>query len=414
MSNAMSIAAITRVIKDAIQYRISTSDIAGLDPKIWSLPLDKVETKIASDGNVINLFMYRTTHNQGWRNKDLPSYNNDGDILTKPKLGLDLYYMLSCYGAEDLYAEMMLGYAMQVLHNNPVLAKDFIATQLSNVTETNLEGVKNSRLADQIELIKITPDNVNTEELSRLWTSFGAKYRQSTFYKATVVLIESDEPDRVVIPVKKPLLYVKPFMEPEIIELKAKADLATPPKDILLIQPGNLILILGNSLIGDSTQVLINSELANIVGSPNNSEIIVQIPAVLTAGIQSVQIKHNMKLGEPPVDHKGANSNIMAFVLNPHISNIQLNAGSVSLNIASPIGKDQKVSLLLNELVPQNQDREPNNYKFEFAHNGPIAAGNISVLVPGVNSGDYIVRLRVDRYVSPIVDDVNSYTVNIP
>ena len=264
-------------------------------------------------------------------------------------------------------------------------------------------------------MIKISSDSVNTEELSRLWTSFGAKYRQSTFYIATVVLIESKDPDRVAIPVKKPLLYVRPFQEPEIIELKTKTDLASPPADILLIQPGNLLLIKGNGLLGDTTQVRIGGTLANTVGTPNNVEIIVQLPANLNAGIHAVQIVHTLKLGEPPVDHKGANSNVMAFILNPHISNIQLNAGTISLDIASPIGKDQKVGLLLNELVPQNENREPNNYKFEFAHPGPVPAGNISVPVPGVASGDYIVRLRIDRYISTVPDEnLGALTVTFP
>lgn len=415
MSTAMAIAAVTHVIKEAIRFRINSSDLAGIVPNIWSLPLDKVETKIASDENVINLFMYRTSHNQGWRNKDLPSYSNAGNILTKPKLGLDLYYMLSCYGSEDLYAEMMLGYAMQVLHNNPVLARDFIANQLSNLSGTNLDVVKNSKLADQIESIKITPDNVNTEELSRLWTSFGAKYRQSTFYTATVVLIESEDPDRIVIPVKKPLLYVKPFQKPEIIELKAKDDLTKPPKDILLIRPGNLLLIKGNSLLSDTTKVMIGKIEANIVGTPNNNEIIVKLPTNLEAGIQSLQITHSLKLGDPPVDHKGTNSNVMAFVLNPYISNIKLNAGVISLDVALPIGKDQRVNLLLIELVPQNQNRDPNNYNFEFVHAILVSAGNISIPIPGVATGEYIVRLKLDRHVSSANDDdLNSYTVTIP
>ncbi len=415
MSNAMAIAAVTRVVQDAIRFNLSTSDIAGLDPEVWSLPLDLVESRIEDEVNVINFFMYRTTYNQGWRNEDLPSRSHAGDVLTKPKLGLDLYYILSCYGADDLYGDMMLGYAMQVLHNNPVLSRSFITDQLAAMTGSIFSGVKNSNLADQIEMVKIVPDTVNTEELSRLWTSFGAKYRQSTFYKATVVLIESEEPDRVVLPVEKPMLYVRPFNEPEIVQLQAKASLTAAPHDILLIQPGQLLRIRGNSLIGDTTEVKINGTVAAIQGSPANEEIIVALPAGLVPGIQSVQITHMMKLGDPPVDHKGTNSNVKAFVLNPHITNITLNPGDVTLDISSPVEAEQKVNLLLNERVPPAASHAPHNYTFEFVHPGPVAAGSITIPVAGVVPGEYIVRLQVDKYISVVPDDdLASYLVTFP
>ena len=415
MSNAMAIAAVTRVVQDAIRFNLSSSDIASLDPEVWSLPLDLVESRIEEEANVINFFMYRTTYNQGWRNHDLPSRNNPGDVLTKPKLGLDLFYILSCYGADDLYGEMMLGYAMQVLHNNPVLSRKFITDQLAAMTGSVFSGVKNSNLADQIEMVKIVPDNVNTEELSRLWTSFGAKYRQSTFYKATLVLIESEEPDRVVLPVEKSMLYVRPFREPEITELQAKATLTAFPHDILLIRPGQLLRIRGNSLLGDTTQVMINGTEGTIIGSPANNEITVSLPSSLVPGIQSVQITHMMKLGDPPVDHKGTNSNVKAFVLNPFISNITRNPGDITLDISSPVEARQKVSLLLNERVPPTATHAPHNYTFDFTHPGPVPAGSITIPVAGIVAGEYIVRLQVDRYISVVPkDDLGSYLVTFP
>jgi hypothetical protein len=415
MSNAMAIAAVTRVVQDALRFNISSSDIAGLDPEVWSLPPDLVESRIEEQGNVINFFMYRTTYNQGWRNHDLPARSNPGDVLTRPKLGLDLYYMLSCYGADELYGDMMLGYAMQVLHNNPVLSRSFITDQLAAMSGSIFSGVRNSNLADQIEMVKIVPDDVNTEELSRLWTSYGAKYRQSAFYRATVVLIESEEPVRVVLPVEKSMLYVRPFSEPEITELQAKASLTAPPHDILLIQPGQLLRIRGNSLLGDTTEVRINGTVAAIQGSPANEEIIVSLPASLVPGIQSVQIIHLMKLGDPPVDHKGTNSNVKAFVLNPHITGITLNPGDITLSVSSPVEAEQKVRLLLNERVPPAATHAPHNYTFEFAHPGPVAAGPITVPVAGVVAGEYIVRLQVDKYFSVVPEnDLASYLVTFP
>ena len=40
-----------------------------------------------------------------------------------------------------------------------------------------------SDLADQVELMKIWPQTLTTEEISRLWTAFQAKYRPTAAYQ---------------------------------------------------------------------------------------------------------------------------------------------------------------------------------------------------------------------------------------
>ena len=47
-----------------------------------------------------------------------------------------------------------------------------------------------SDLAEQVELIKITPQPMSTEEASKLWTAFQTNYRPSAAYHVSVVLIE--------------------------------------------------------------------------------------------------------------------------------------------------------------------------------------------------------------------------------
>ena len=41
------------------------------------------------------------------------------------------------------------------------------------------EALEKSNLADQIELVKLTPQTMNTEEISKLWTAMQASYRPS-------------------------------------------------------------------------------------------------------------------------------------------------------------------------------------------------------------------------------------------
>src|SRR6185503_17333002 len=58
-------------------------------------------------------------------------------------------------------------------------------------------------LADQVELIKITPVYLTTEELSKMWTAMQARYRPSMAYTASVVLIQADNQGKAAPPVLK-------------------------------------------------------------------------------------------------------------------------------------------------------------------------------------------------------------------
>ena len=95
-------------------------------------------------------------------------------------------YLLTAYGPEELQAEVLLGYGMQLLHELPVLDRTAIEDRLP-------QALRSSGLGRQVELIKITPEPMGTEELSKLWTAMQAKYRPTASYHVSVVLIESSD-----------------------------------------------------------------------------------------------------------------------------------------------------------------------------------------------------------------------------
>ena len=116
----------------------------------------------------LNLFLYQVTPNAAWRNVDLPSRDANGRRVSNPPLALDLHYLLTAYGVADLQAEVLLGYGMQLLHENPVLSREAIRTALnpSPVSGALLPSVyqalRSADLAEQVELLKITPSAMNT------------------------------------------------------------------------------------------------------------------------------------------------------------------------------------------------------------------------------------------------------------
>ena len=81
--------------------------------------------------------------------------------LTNAPLGLDLHYLISAYSGSDLHAEILLGYAVQLLHEAPVLTREMIRTRAQPGAEPGAAAgagaLADSGLADQVEQLRITP-----------------------------------------------------------------------------------------------------------------------------------------------------------------------------------------------------------------------------------------------------------------
>jgi hypothetical protein len=210
MSNALAIAAVTATLKDLLNDGLLDHDLSSIGSfSVTSTPPDRITTG-ATEPNQLNVFLYQVTPNLGWRNARLPALDPRGARVSRPPLALDLHYLLSAYGAQDLNAEVLLGYAMQLLHEQPVLTRQQLRTVLAtpspvdgSVLPSPFGSLSAADLADQIELLKITPVYLGSEELSKLWTAMQARYRPSMAYLVSVVLIQADGPARAAPPVLK-------------------------------------------------------------------------------------------------------------------------------------------------------------------------------------------------------------------
>src|SRR5260370_14787031 len=79
--------------------------------------------------------MHQVTHNPAWRNADMPSMSMDGGKrLQNPPLALNLHYLLTAYGSNDWQAEALLGYALMMLHEAPVLTRQDVLSALQILT----------------------------------------------------------------------------------------------------------------------------------------------------------------------------------------------------------------------------------------------------------------------------------------
>jgi hypothetical protein len=147
---------------------------------------------------------------------------------------------------------------------------------------------------------------------------------------------------------------------------------------------------------------------------------------------------HRIAMGDPPLDHRGTESNVAAFVLRPTITNgfvippsdligvvsstetidgnvVQLRAGALRIAFDPRVGRDQRVTLLLNEInVPPGSATHA--YTFNAPANNGLAigipdAGDIQIPFSRVVAGTYLVRVQVDGAESVLRQDASGLFV---
>ena len=434
MSSALAIASVTQVLRDLLNNGIIDRDVSGatgVDVLVTCFPPDRVPTSGTDEKSQLNLFMYMVSQNQGWRNQNFPSMNANGDRITNPYLALDLHYLLSAYSPFELHQEILLGYAMQLLFENPVLPREAIRKSLTSpvggftggTLPPNLRALSTSGLADQLEMIKIVPEVLNTEEISKLWTAFQTNYRPTTAYRVTVVLIESEKSTKTALPVKQRNLYVQPFKTPVINAIQSQSAQGQPVVANQKILKGYTLIIDGEQLDADVVQVNIDDQV--IV--PNKADITdtrisFVLPANLPAGIHEITVSHPALMGSPPAQHKGITSAPATFALCPvilgaiTISGIAHSSGKVSadlkLNVSPVAYPGQTLFLILNQFFPGGTGSAPAlSYSFKAQliepSSPPVPTASILAHISGVLPGKYLVRIQIDGAESPILTDAN-------
>lgn len=223
MSTALAIAGVTAMIRDLLDSGLieaQASAALGASAGVTARAPDLIELRPDMSPQ-LNLFLYQVTPNPGWRNAGMAARDAGGERIANPPLALDLHYLLTAYAGTDLHAEMLLGLGMQLLHETPVLSRASIASVLSpgNV------GVPlaSCGLADQVEMLKLAPEALGTEEMSRLWSAMQSRYRPSVAYKASVVLIQAQRPTRATLPVLRRRIDVQASTVPPYPALAAVA-----------------------------------------------------------------------------------------------------------------------------------------------------------------------------------------------
>jgi hypothetical protein len=351
----------------------------------------------------VNIFMYYASLNPALRNVGLPSRNAQGQEISNPPLALNLHYLITAYGSRPFDPEILLGWAMKVLHDTPVVPRDKIQKALDALLPGGglPEGPliqKSSLLASQFEHLRITPETLTTEEIYRLWTAFQTSYRPTTSYQVSVAVIQDTHAYASNLPVQKRSVMVLPLQPPVIDSIVPGA-----------VAPGGMLTVQGSNFVGDaSTQTLVSIDGAQgFAPATLQAKVLrVALPNTLQAGMRLLRVQRTVTFPTSSTPHAGFTSGPMPFQVLPTITgaapNLVAQSGTVTVTVSPAVGSMQRATLYVGDIaIPIDQrptTAPPSSSTLDF----PLA-GKIPV-------GTYPLRIDIDGAQSRLTLDTSSGT----
>jgi Pvc16 N-terminal domain/IPT/TIG domain len=381
MSNPLAVSAVTSVFAQLLGRVMEDGALSGTVVSMG--PPDAV--KRVSKERQLNLFLYAISANGAGANRDLPFRSSNGQFVGQPGIAVDLHYLVTAYGEGDdeLDAHHLLAHAASLVHDNAVLTSDQI-----RAAQTAEPAIALSDLSNEVDQVRIVPQALSAEELSKLWGMFPTtNYRLSIGYHASVVTIERPQQVMVGPPVRLATLTVLPFRQPVIESVSPQ-----------VVGAGEEIFLAGRNLRGDDVVVRFGA-VGSTPSMVTDTSVEVALPASLPAGVSTVQIVQRVALGSPPAPHRGFESNIVAFVVAPRITTptpISVARGdALTLSFEPSVSRSQRLSVLIGsrEVTAERPSDAPPATSAGF----PIAAD--------MPTGDHLLRIRVDGAESPLEVD---------
>lgn len=365
--------------------------------------------RVGESGDQINIFLYATHYNSAFSNFPMPGEARSGESAFPP-LPLILHYMITAYGANDndISGQQLMGQAMSILHDHPLLNK------------VDIQGIiPDSGLQNQIERVRITPAALSLDDIFKLWSSFqSAEYRLSTGYQVSVVLIESTLASRSPLPVLK-----RGEQNRGVSTTAAPSPSLTGfrfPNQKPSAELGDTITLIGERLTGDDIVIrfehpLLVDPLDSSIPMPielkpgavrSESEITVKLPT--QADDADVGSKWPAGFYQVSLEIKRPNtpewtSNSIAMPLSPRMTSVSPTsapAGNVTLTVecVPQVKPGQRVLLLFGDrTVKADTIATPAD---------PSAATTLTFIVDNAatRATPYVLRLRIDGADSIPVD----------
>jgi hypothetical protein len=220
----------------------------------------------------VNLFLYKTALNAALRNLDWRVKPGDSTRLIAPPLSLNLTYMMTAAAPNDAVtgettAQELLGDAMRVFHQFPVVPAIHLADDLQDASEE----------------IRIVLENPDLNELTSVWTALGQPYRLTVVYQISVVQIDPSSAT------ERPM--AKRVRQVGVPEIRAPF---TPP-DLATIAPlsgpvGTIISVTGQAIDGWLAYATMSGRTIAEAQPITGGSFPLTVPAGLAPGIHELRI----------------------------------------------------------------------------------------------------------------------------
>jgi Pvc16 N-terminal domain len=387
MSNYLAVATATETIAQIIREAVGPV-IAGAE-----VTTDRPDRASREAAARVNVYLYQVAPNAALRNADLPMRGADGVLTNQPRTALDLYYLINFFGRDEhLIAQQLLGLTASALHIHGVLTRQDIVRAIQAAPGGFLNA---STLPQQTELLKITPNAVALEELSKLWSMmFQVPYTLSMSYLCSVVILDGP-PVGAALPVRA----LAPSTGPGLAPVVTRVESATAGTPIVI---GSTIAIRGRGMAGPGTTVAVG-DVVLTPAAPDVSDTLVTVALTdsrLSAGPLSLVV--NAASGSSPP---------AGFVLSPTITAARARRAdregdaTLRLTLDPPVWSTWPVTVLLNA-IPPSGGPVPRQYAFDApapaAGAPPRRLSHVVVPIPGVERGTYLVRVQVNGAESPL------------
>jgi len=318
-------------LPDHIATAPVTTGPPPLSPKDQNPQLEKAEV------HRLNLFLYRVTENGYLQNQEIPGRGSPS-AYGHPPLSLNLHYLVTPYGNtevasqtglfDDTDAQFLLGSAMRVLHDVPIVTENLLT-----VRPVSGRSILHESLRHEFERVKLTLEPLTLEDVTKVWTALGLRYRLSACYVVNVVQIESRRQRRFPKPVGQPLsptmpplptdppspgpwVYTLTIQTPTITSVAVRQPNSTEqPYPYATI--GDTLILRGTSLSGPVTRVAFG-DLMVVPSLVHGHRVEAEIPAdlQLQPGPRTVRVI----VSDPLVPRSSFRSNDAAFMLVPFVS----------------------------------------------------------------------------------------------
>jgi hypothetical protein len=402
MSNYLAIATITATLQRILQESVQR-DIDGV--RVTMVKPGMIGSGTPELG--INLFLYHVSRNPAI-SPDLAASRLKSN-MNRRQTPLELYYMLSFYGNDsEMEPHRLFGSVVRTFSDRTTINSDMIQ---DTIADSSYDFLSTSDLGDQVQQLVISPVDMTFEDLSKVWSGFfQAPYLLSIAYKVAAVMIDGEEFGRRALPVRdRSFRGVLPFASHPVVEQVANQSGVLDP-----IFTHSVIVIRGKHLKGGQTTIRMGlMEFPISSGAEmSDTQIVLSLgmlnPSQMRAGVQDLQVVYTLVEGDR---RRQAESNVLPFVLRPQIKTIQVLSGSAisedsrsvefALQVNLPIGRTQRVMLMLNEWSVEN----PRIYVFAMPTRQEDS-DRLSLTVDDIHPGDYLVRLQVDGADSPLDVDI--------